>query len=60
MLMGHSRRSHRELAEKLNLSVTAVHNRIQALIDADIIRKFTARPEHKISFPKHNIHGVLV
>lgn len=35
---------YRELAEKLNLSVTAVHNRIQALIDAGVIRKFTARP----------------
>jgi DNA-binding Lrp family transcriptional regulator len=32
------------LAEKLNLSVTAVHNRIQILIDRGIIRKFTARP----------------
>lgn len=44
MLMSNSRRSYRELAEKLNLSVTAVHNRIQVLIDVGIIRKFTARP----------------
>jgi len=44
MLLANSRLSYRELAEKLNLSVTAVHNRIQALIDMGIIRKFTARP----------------
>lgn len=44
MLMANSRQSYRELAEKLNLSVTAVHNRIQVLIDMGIIRKFTARP----------------
>jgi DNA-binding Lrp family transcriptional regulator len=30
------------LAEKLDLSVTAVHNRIQTLIDMGIIRKFNA------------------
>jgi DNA-binding Lrp family transcriptional regulator len=44
MLLANSRLSYRELAEKLNLSVTAVHNRIQVLIDIGIIRKFTARP----------------
>lgn len=44
MLLANSRLSYRELAEKLNLSVTAVHNRIQDLIDMGIIRKFTARP----------------
>jgi DNA-binding Lrp family transcriptional regulator len=38
-----SRLSYRELAEKLNLSVTAVHNRIQSLIELGIIRKFTAK-----------------
>ena len=43
LLLGNSRLSYRELADKLNLSVTAVHNRIQALIDIGIIRKFTAR-----------------
>jgi len=42
LLLGNSRLSYRELAEKLDLSVTAVHNRIQSLIDAGIIRKFTA------------------
>lgn len=33
---------YRELAEKLDLSVTAVHNRIQAMIDAGILRRFNA------------------
>ena len=44
LLLANSRRSYRELAEKLNLSVTAVHNRIQSLIEMGIIRKFIARP----------------
>ncbi len=43
MLLTNSRLSYRELAEKLNLSVTAVHNRIQSLIETDIIRKFNAK-----------------
>ena len=42
LLLANSRLSYRELAEKLDLSVTAVHNRIQGLIDIGIIRKFTA------------------
>ncbi|MCL4430017.1 MAG: winged helix-turn-helix transcriptional regulator [Chloroflexi bacterium] len=42
LLLANSRLSYRELAEKLDLSVTAVHNRIQSLIDMGIIRKFTA------------------
>jgi DNA-binding Lrp family transcriptional regulator len=42
LLLANSRLSYRELAEKLDLSVTAVHNRIQSLIDTGIIRKFTA------------------
>ncbi len=42
LLLYNSRISYRELAEKLDLSVTAVHNRIQALIDQGVIRKFTA------------------
>lgn len=41
LLLANSRVSYRELAEKLDLSVTAVHNRIQSLIDTGIIRKFT-------------------
>jgi DNA-binding Lrp family transcriptional regulator len=43
LLLANSRLSYRELGEKLNLSVTAVHNRIQTLIDIGIIRKFTTR-----------------
>lgn len=42
LLLANSRLSYRELAEKLDLSVTAIHNRIQSLIDVGIIRKFTA------------------
>jgi DNA-binding Lrp family transcriptional regulator len=40
LLLANSRLSYRELAQKLDLSVTAVHNRIQSLIDIGIIRKF--------------------
>lgn len=43
LLLANSRRSYRELADKLNLSVTAVHKRIQSLVDLGIIRKFTAK-----------------
>jgi DNA-binding Lrp family transcriptional regulator len=43
LLLGNSRRSYRELAETLNLSGTAVHKRIQDLIESGIIRKFTAK-----------------
>jgi Lrp/AsnC family transcriptional regulator, regulator for asnA, asnC and gidA len=43
LLLSNSRLSYRELAEKLNLSVTAIHSRIQSLIEMDIIRKFTTR-----------------
>jgi len=43
LLLSNSRRSYRELADTLNLSVTAVHNRIQSLVEAGIIRKFTAK-----------------
>jgi DNA-binding Lrp family transcriptional regulator len=43
LLLSNSRLSYRELAEKLNLSVTAVHSRIQSLIELGIIRKFTTR-----------------
>ena len=44
LLLANSRLSYRKLAEKLDLSVTAVHNRIQSLIEVGIIRKFTAKP----------------
>ena len=44
LLLANSRLSYRELAEKLDLSVTAIHNRIQSLVEMGIIRKFTAKP----------------
>lgn len=43
LLLGNSRRSYSELADALNLSVTAIHKRIQDLIELGIIRKFTAK-----------------
>ncbi len=49
LLLSNSRLSYRELAERLNLSVTAVHNRIQSMIETGIIRKFTAKPSIFIS-----------
>jgi DNA-binding Lrp family transcriptional regulator len=42
-LLNNSRMSNRELAEKLNLSVNAVHKRIQTLKEQGVIRKFTAK-----------------
>ena len=42
LLLQNSRLSYRELAEKLGLSVTAVHNRIQTMVDMGIIRRFNA------------------
>ena len=42
LLLANSRTSYRELAEKLDLSVTAVHNRIQSMMDAGIIRRYNA------------------
>jgi DNA-binding Lrp family transcriptional regulator len=56
LLLVNSRLSYRELADTLNLSVTAVHNRIQSLIEAGVIRKFTA----KISLPALNAIHVLI
>jgi DNA-binding Lrp family transcriptional regulator len=43
LLLQNSRLSYGELAEKLGLSVNAVHKRIQALIAEGVIRKFTAK-----------------
>ncbi len=43
LLLENSRKSYRDLAEKLNLSANAVHQRIQALIHSGVIRKFTAK-----------------
>lgn len=43
LLLGNSRLSYSELADTLNLSVTAVHKRIQDLIESGVIREFTAK-----------------
>jgi Lrp/AsnC family transcriptional regulator, leucine-responsive regulatory protein len=43
LLLMNSRLSYAELAEKLNLSVNAVHKRIQLLIEAGVIRRFNAK-----------------
>jgi DNA-binding Lrp family transcriptional regulator len=42
-LIQNSRLSYAELADKLKLSVNAVHKRIQHLIETGVIRRFTAR-----------------
>ena len=43
MLLGNSRTPYRELAERLSLSVNAVHRRIQELISSGVIKAFTAK-----------------
>jgi Lrp/AsnC family leucine-responsive transcriptional regulator len=43
LLLANSRVSYAELAEKLNLSVNAVHKRIQLLLESGVIHKFTAK-----------------
>jgi DNA-binding Lrp family transcriptional regulator len=43
LLLGNSRIPYQELANKLGLSVNAIHKRMKALTDAGIIRAFTAR-----------------
>ena len=43
LLIQNSRLSYAELAEKLSLSVNAVHKRIQQLIETDVVHKFIAR-----------------
>jgi len=42
-LLINSRTSYRELADKLGLSINAIHKRIQLLMESGIIRKFTAK-----------------
>ncbi len=44
MLLTNSRTPYRDIAERLNLSVNAVHKRVQSLIEEKVIREFTARP----------------
>jgi DNA-binding Lrp family transcriptional regulator len=43
LLLVNSRLSYGKLAEKLGLSVNAIHKRIQSLIETGVIRKFTAK-----------------
>jgi len=43
-LMSNSRTPYHELAGKLGLSINAVHKRIRAMMEAGVIRAFTARP----------------
>jgi Lrp/AsnC family leucine-responsive transcriptional regulator len=43
LLSANSRLSYAELAKKLNLSVNAIHKRIQLLIQTGVIRTFTAK-----------------
>ncbi|MGQ9690635.1 MAG: Lrp/AsnC family transcriptional regulator [Thermoproteota archaeon] len=43
LLLSNSRLSYRELANRLNLSVTAVHSRVQSLVEQGVIRRFSAR-----------------
>lgn len=42
LLFNNSRCPHRELASMLGISVTAVHRRVESLIDEGIIKEFTA------------------
>lgn len=44
LLLSNSRLSYEELAQKLGLSINAIHKRVKALIDIRIIRSFIARP----------------
>lgn len=56
LLLMNSRLPYRDLADKIGLSVNAVHKRIQALVESGIIRAFTA----KISLSAFEAFGVLV
>lgn len=46
LLLANSRLPYAELAKKLNLSVNAVHKRIQSLVEMGVIRRFTAKVSH--------------
>lgn len=49
MLLQDSRTPYRVLAERLNLSVNAVHKRIQGMIEAGMMRGFTARADLRVT-----------
>ncbi len=44
LLMSNSRMPYSDIADKMGLSINAVHRRIGAMVDSGIIRAFTARP----------------
>jgi DNA-binding Lrp family transcriptional regulator len=56
MLLVNSRMPYSDLAEKLGLSVNAVHRRIQSLKETGVIRNFTA----KISLAASGVVNILV
>lgn len=56
LLIQNSRLSYAELADKLGLSINAVHKRIQELIETNVIHKFTA----KVSIPASQTIGVYI
>jgi len=59
MLLADSRLPYRELAERLDLSVNAVHKRIQGLIDDGVIRRFTAKASQAaLGMVTVIVHGV--
>jgi DNA-binding Lrp family transcriptional regulator len=59
MLLLNSRTPYRVLADKLGLSVNAIHKRIQSMIEAGVIRGFTAKPSIRaLGFLSIFIHGV--
>ena len=56
LLLDNSRRSYDELASKLGLSINAVHKRVKALEELNIIRSFIARP----SLTAQNVTSVWI
>jgi DNA-binding Lrp family transcriptional regulator len=59
MLLMNSRTPYRVLADKLGLSINAVHKRIQSLIESGVIRGFTAKPSiAALGFLHIFVHGV--
>ena len=53
-LAANSRATFRLLADESGLSVSSVHKRVQALQEAEIIRRFTANPTPK-AVPQVNV-----
>ncbi len=58
-LFNNSRMTFRELSENLELSVSAVHKRVNNLVDTGVIREFVARPSlHALKYIYLFIEGV--